>query len=263
MNSLRVASFNVWSDAPKNAHWPARKDVVGEALRRCEFDLAGLQEPTVSMIEDLQRALPEYGWIGAGRADGNSAGEFTPIFYRSARFERLKSETFWLAPDPKTPGRGWDAACPRIVTWARFFDRAANRELAHFNTHFDHLGYRARRQSAHQLLNVITELDPSIPVILTGDLNSRDSSAAYRILTGKIPFAQSADFRALRDTFYASEKPRVGPRRTYRGLLGLFGLGRIDYIFTNSRLRTLQHTVRTDCPGASDHWPVTADLFFA
>ncbi len=262
MNSLRVVSFNVWSDSPRNIQWPTRQVLVSDSLRNCDFDLAGLQEPTARMIDDLQRALPEFSWTGAGRADGASAGEFTPIFYRSARFELLESETFWLAANPKTPGRGWDAACPRIVTWSRFFDRSANRELALFNTHFDHLGYTARRQSAHQLLRAVTDLGPSIPVILTGDLNSRDSSAAYRILTGEIPFAKPALSPGLRDTFYAAEKPRLGPRRTYRGLLGRFGLGRIDYIFTNELFRTLEHAVRTDHPAASDHWPVTAELVF-
>lgn len=262
MKTLRVVSFNVWSDAPRHSRWAARAGLVVKAILDCRPDLAGLQEPTAAMLEDLQRGLPGFRWIGSGRDDGDRGGEFNPIFYREDRFDLIEHATFWLAPDCASAGRGWDAACRRIVTWARFFDRNEGCEIVHFNTHFDHFGHRARRHSAQRLIEAVAERGGASPVVVTGDLNCRESSAAHRILTGAIPFAGSPPRTALHDTYYASEQPRLGPRRTFRGLLGHFGLGRIDYIFTNDRLRTLRHEVMTDCGKASDHWPVIAELAY-
>ena len=66
----------------------------------------------------------------------------------------------------------------------------------------------------------------------------------------------------LRDTFYDSENPPEGPRRTFLGILGRIGLGRIDYIFVNDFFRTLRHAVIDDAPAGSDHRPVLAELDF-
>ncbi len=65
-----------------------------------------------------------------GRRNGEQAGEFTPIFYRRDRFELLTHDTFWLSEHPEEPGSmGWDAACPRTVTWAKFRDRLTGRSF--------------------------------------------------------------------------------------------------------------------------------------
>src|SRR3546814_18448319 len=61
------------------------------------------------------------------------------------------SGTFWLSPTPDVPSKGWDAALPRIATWARLRDRTADRDLLVVNTPFDHVGEVAREESARQL----------------------------------------------------------------------------------------------------------------
>ena len=80
----------------------------------------------------------------------------------------------------------------------------------------------------------------------------------------RFPFPMPVSRRPhLRDTFHHAAQPPEGPRRTYLGLLGLLGLGRIDYVFVNDGFRTLRHAVIDDAPGASDHRPVLAELAFA
>ncbi len=43
---MKVMSFNIWSDAPRNVSWVSRRDRVADVLRRNGPDLAGLQEAT-------------------------------------------------------------------------------------------------------------------------------------------------------------------------------------------------------------------------
>ena len=61
------------------------------------------------------------------------------------RFELIEHGDFWLSDKPDEAGsRGWDAALPRVATWAKFKDKAAGTQLLHVNTHFDHRGEKAR-----------------------------------------------------------------------------------------------------------------------
>src|SRR4051812_14428625 len=116
---MKVCTFNIWSDAPRNARWPARRELVAGVLRTEAPDVAGLQEATLPMLRDLAERLPQYRWVGAARGDGRDAGEFTPIFYHADRLALIEHATFWLSPTPEIPSRGWDASHARIVTWAR------------------------------------------------------------------------------------------------------------------------------------------------
>lgn len=215
------------------------------------------------MIRDLAERLPEYCWVGVGRNDGKEAGEYTPIFYHRERWELGGSGHFWLSAACDLPGKGWDAVCCRVVAWAHLRQVGSGRRYFHFNTHFDHLGRNARLQSALLLLRKVQELAGDNPAIVTGDLNCRESSAPYRLLTGQLPFSEpSMTIPGLRDTRYASATQPEGPAKTYRGFLGMLGLGRIDYVLATDRLKTLRHAVLDDGAGASDHRPVLAELAF-
>lgn len=260
---MKVMSFNIWSDAPRNRSWLARRERIADVLRRDGLDLAGLQEATVPMIRDLQARLPTFGWVGVGRDDGREAGECAPIFFRTDRFDLVDHGHFWLAEDCDRPGRGWDAMCHRVVTWARLSERRSGQIVTHFNTHFDHLGRRARVESALLLLRKVQQIGGADPVIVSGDFNCRETSAPYLTFTGRRPFQNpaSTDF-GLRDTRYDSEFPAEGPAKTFRGLLGMLGLGRIDYVFVRNGLRTLRHAVLDEARGASDHRPILVELAF-
>jgi endonuclease/exonuclease/phosphatase family metal-dependent hydrolase len=260
---MTVCSFNIWSDAPRNARWPRRRDAVAAVLRELAPEVAGLQEATLPMLHDLQERLPEYRWVGVGRLDGHEAGEFTPIFYKVSRVALLEQASFWLSATSHLAGRGWDAAVCRIVTWARLRELESGREFVHCNTHFDHLGRRARRESALLLRKKAGELAQGGPLVITGDLNCSESSAPYRLLTGQLPFtAAEGSALELRDTFRASEQPAEGPPRTYLGLLGLLGMRRIDYILVNQGFRARRHRVVDVATRPSDHRPVVAELAF-
>jgi endonuclease/exonuclease/phosphatase family metal-dependent hydrolase len=62
------------------------------------------------------------------------------IYYRRSRVEVLEEGHFWLSPTPAEPysfGYG-NTGNARMVTWARFRDRATGARFHVLNTHFDH-----------------------------------------------------------------------------------------------------------------------------
>ena len=49
----------------------------------CSFLLyLAFQEALVRQVNDMQELLgPEWGWVGVGRDDGQTVGEYSPLFY--------------------------------------------------------------------------------------------------------------------------------------------------------------------------------------
>ena len=117
---LVVGSYNIrynnQSDAQKGNGWERRYPVITKLISFNDFDILGTQEVLHNQLEDLRRELPQYGYVGVGRDDGKTAGEYAPIFYKKDRFELLKSGHFWMAEQTDFPNKGWDAALPRICT---------------------------------------------------------------------------------------------------------------------------------------------------
>lgn len=260
-SGINVMSFNIRYDNPgdgKNA-WANRKDIVAETIAFHQVDICGMQEALKHQIEGLEELLPGYGWIGVGRTDGESGGEYCPIFYNKTRLALLDSSTFWLSETPSEPGsKSWDSSLPRIVTWARFKDRRTETTFTHFNTHFDHRGREARAESAKLLLEQIQKISAGGPSVVTGDFNCPPGSPPYRILT-----SGREDLPGLRDAYLQSNRP-YGGTQTFNGFSEEFRPGsRIDYILVShtvdvSRIGTIAE--RWDGRFVSDHYPVLAEI---
>jgi endonuclease/exonuclease/phosphatase family metal-dependent hydrolase len=181
--ALRVMSFNIRYDTPSDGAngWPNRKDWVASLIRFHEADAIGVQEALARQLTDLDARLPGFARVGVGRADGKAAGEFSAIFYRTDRLELIDSGTFWLSQTPEVAGsKGWDTAIERIATWARFRDRQSGCRFVHLNTHFDHMGEEARRESARLIRRRLVTLSGGLPYVVTGDLNAAPTSVPYR-----------------------------------------------------------------------------------
>jgi endonuclease/exonuclease/phosphatase family metal-dependent hydrolase len=254
-DGINAMSFNIRFNNPGDGEhaWPNRRNRVASVIRFHQADVAGLQEALYGQIRDLEQRLPGYAWVGVGRDDGERGGEFSPIFYRTERLELLDHNTFWLSETPDVPGsQSWDAALPRIVTWAHFRDRQTEQTFYHFNTHFDHRGEQARLESAQLITQRVGALAGDAPTVVTGDFNVTPDTA---------PYAHLAD--AFTDAYVAVDAPH-GPPSTYLGFEVTGEPGRrIDYVFTTSnvavqRFGTLTDQWRGDYP--SDHLPVLAEV---
>ena len=257
MDELRIMSYNVRYDTPEDGKdaWPHRRDATASVVRFHEPDLVGFQEPDPHQVEDLRERLSEYRIVGVGRDDGEEGGEFGPIGYRIERFELLESETFWLSETPERPGSvGWDAAMPRIVTWARLRDRTNGSELFHFNTHLSYHGERARRESARILRDRVTDRDGDVPAIVTGDFNCVAGSRPHTTLAG--------DGSPLRDTMAAADAPHHGPETSFTDFSDLIPDRLIDHVLVTEGTEVRRHGVLADLDERgrfpSDHLPVLA-----
>lgn len=271
---VRVMSFNIRMATAADGvnQWALRADRVVDTIRADQPDLLGMQEVLAEQADYLREALPEYGFVGVGRADGGRAGEMMAIMYRTSKFELLDQGHMWLSETPNEVGsKGWDAACERMVTWVKLRSRRvkdrASRDTADqktrgangrafyvFNTHFDHVGATARLASARLIRGLVDE-HAEWPVIVTGDFNCGPGSKPYEVLIANGP---------LRDTYVASGG-REESAGTFNGFKGMRDGARIDWILVNDRFavvdagidrRSYEAGGETRYP--SDHFPVTA-----
>jgi endonuclease/exonuclease/phosphatase family metal-dependent hydrolase len=260
---LRIMSFNLRldlaSDGP-NA-WPHRRDWVASLIRFHAPDAIGVQEALAHMLTELDARLPGFARVGVGRADGRAGGEFSAILYRTDRLELLESGTFWLSATPEVAGsKGWDAAIERIATWARFRDRRTGCPHLHLNTHFDHVGEKARQESARLIRQRLARLADEASIIVTGDLNADPQSAPYRIFTSDTIVGASAP---LRDAFNVSSGGHYGPTSSWNAFKAIEPGRRIDYILVSTRVPVLSHGILPDSWDGrfpSDHLPVIAAI---
>lgn len=250
---MNIVTFNIRYNTPNDGEnaWPNRIEMVNSLLRFHEADIFGLQEALHEQILDVENGLPEYEWFGVGRDDGEKGGEFSPIFYKPAKFILLKKGTFWLSGTPEKPSKGWDAALNRVVTWGKFQSKVSGKQFLVFNTHFDHKGVEARKNSAIFIRNKIEEMTYNInlPVILTGDLNLTPDQEPISLLK-----------KYLSDSRDISEQKPYGPVGTFTSFDWNAPMEkRIDYIFVQGRIKVLKYAVLTDAKNQrfpSDHLPV-------
>ena len=258
---LRVMSFNIRYHNPNDGYnaWPHRKKLVQSIIRFHQADLIGVQEALHDQMLDLTDLLPDHDFVGVGRDDGLTAGEYSAIWFRRSRFQVLESDTFWLSESPDRPGAGWDASLPRIVTWAKLRDLYTDQIFFHYNTHFDHRGEVARQKSAKLIRAQVGQMNPQrLPVLLTGDFNARPTSKPYQILT------QSDEPTAMKDARFVSLQPPHGPEGTV-SKFQFPGIpeSRIDYIFIKHDVSVLRYATLSDSWAGrfpSDHLPIMAEV---
>lgn len=261
-DGFRVMTFNIRYDNPGDGPhaWKHRKDFVAEVIHNNKADVVGVQEALEHQVKQLDSLLPDFTWKGSGRDDGHQKGEFNPVFYKKSRLNLLDYNTFWLSDTPEIAGSvGWDAACPRIVTWMKFKNKGDGKEWYVFNTHFDHRGEKARLHAAELLMDTLASRAAGYPVVVTGDFNALPDSEPYECLT------ESGSELKLLDALKAARKGAYGPKTTYISFQADFSKERrIDYIFVNSLINVRKHIVVDDNKEGiypSDHLPVITEIF--
>lgn len=255
---VKVMSYNIRLDtaSDKENAWPNRKGFLTSQVLFLEPDVFGVQEALPNQIQDLNNALSQYKSIGEGR-DGDNKGEHSSIYYNSEKIKVEQYDTFWLSPTPDTVSKGWDAALPRICTYGLFTKLDSNLKFWFFNTHFDHVGDIAKKESIKLILKKIaTKNSNNYPVVLVGDFNVEPSSAVFQEAT-----------KTLSDAMESAEL-KFGPIGTFNGFNYTAPVTRrIDYIFVSKsqNLKVKKYAVLSsavDFKFPSDHFPVYAELKF-
>lgn len=238
--------------------WDNRKERVSRFLNDEAADIICLQEVLNRQLNDLDGALDDYSHVGVGRDDGKTRGEYAPIFYKKKKYEKQEAGTFWLSEFPDSVGSvGWDASLPRIATWIKLMDKKSGRLFVVVNTHFDHIGRKARQQSAELIKSWISENFIHLPVILAGDLNVTEKSEAYKSLT--------VENSPIVDAFKVCKK-KEGVNYSFHnfGKTSAISRSQIDYIFVSRDAKVksvfIPHEDPIEGMYLSDHNPIIAHI---
>ncbi len=263
---VKVMTYNIRygsADDGVNA-WSNRCALLIDQLSAYEADSIGLQEALRFQIDEIRRALPEYGEVGIGR-EGGARGEYSCILYNTNRLEVLDSGTFWLSETPEKRSQDWDAACLRICTWALLADVETGASYYHYNTHLDHRSAKARLNSVRLIAKRVAARDRTVPFVLTGDFNSPEDSRALQYLRGEACDSVTAWTRVPMVDTYRVLHPLETQVGTFNRFEGDSRGPKIDYIMTAPETRVLAANIDFSMPDdrcISDHYPVTANLRF-
>lgn len=255
--TIDVMSFNIRLASVDDGenHWNIRKDKVKDLISYYEADFVGLQEAQKPQIDYLLENNSAYSFLGRPRTDEAHA-EFSCIFYLKNKYKVLEQNTFWLSENPEKSGKSWDAAYPRIVTYALFENIKTKKKVWVLNTHFDHVGVIARQKSAEIILEKIKTLQKkrNVSAVLTGDFNSVESDSWMKPLFENLQEARSNSVtkpyaeKATWNGFKFNEKPSE----------------QIDFIFSSkNNTKVLKYRTITDFYDykyPSDHFPIVAKI---
>ncbi len=249
---FKIMTYNIKYDDKNDVsnNWEVRRPWVTGLLNYHAPEIFGIQEALHHQVEDIKSAMAGYTYVGVGRDDGKQAGEYSPLFYDSTRFGLVSSGTFWLSETPGVVSKGWDAALPRICTYAELRD-SDGKIFVVYNAHFDHIGVLARRKSIEVIGEHMDKYFPEYVTVFMGDLNFTDSDPAYET-------AISLNFRDSRDLVIP-----YGPNATFNGFQwDVVPENRIDYVFLRGNIQVKSFAVITDSRYnryPSDHFPVLVE----
>lgn len=262
---LYVGTYNIRYNNPNDEKegntWTQRCSHLCDFINFEQPEIFGTQELLIDQLHDLNKGLDGYAYIGIGRDDGKEKGEYAAIFYKKEQLRLLESGNFWLSTTPEKASFGWDAACIRICTWGKFQDISTGMQFLFFNTHMDHVGVIARRESAILILKQIKQLAKGLPTILTGDFNVDETDEVYQI------FSHSG---VLRDC-YTNALQRMAPTGTWNDFMqDSRSKARIDHIFVTSDFNIPHYAIFTNSywlgksrRNISDHYPVMVKLTYS
>lgn len=252
---IKVMTYNIRLDHTVDGinQWPLRKEKVFQLILNETPDVLCIQEGLPHQVKELKKGLGLYTFVGVGRDNGKSKGEYSAIFLLKSKFKVISSHTFWLSPTPQIPGSiGWDAAITRICTYAEVLYGPEKKRLFIFNTHFDHMGEAARQESSKLILEKMRSIAKDAPILFTGDLNAEPNSLALETLL-------ASDYPKFTDNHVESKEY---PNCTFKGFeVNSSICKRIDYILSDTRFIPKQYKILTQNNGKyypSDHLPVLA-----
>ena len=156
------------------------------------------------------------------------------------------------------PGsKGWDAALERVASYVKLKDKATGKIFMAINTHYDHIGVQARKESAKLIMSKIKSIVGDRPAVVTGDFNITEDNEAYSTMV-------NSEFK-MNDAYHMTAHPTGAPY-TFHDYCRKSPLKahKIDYIFVTLKVKVLQsHSEReTPTKRISDHNPHWADLEF-
>ena len=257
--TYKMMTYNIRYDNQNDGEnqWSKRKEFLCDQIAFYSPDILGIQEGLHHQVKYIDSTFSNYNFVGIGRDDGKKKGEYSAIFFNKKKFKVIKESTFWLSQTPAKISVGWDASMERICTYVLLKNKITKQRFWVFNTHFDHIGEKARTESAKLILNKIKQLNQNnLPLLLMGDFNLKETSDPIRFLS-----------KELYDSKTNCLSKPFGPVGTYNGFrFDQPVTDRIDYIFTSKKnIQINKYAVLSDSKDLkypSDHLPVYVEIEF-
>ena len=252
MKHIKVVTFNIRLDCKWDGenNFEFRQPLILKTLRKECPDIVCFQEVLPHVQTWLKESLPEYTVVGCGREPG-LRGESVCIAFRANLFSVIHMDTFWLSPEPFTPGSRYaeQSDCPRTAVELLLHLDGTEQVLRILNTHLDHVGAEARRRGLLQILGTVPRVEAfaQAPMILAGDFNAQPEDPemaplfkdpSLRVITTDVGFTYHGYGKA--------ERPSL-----------------IDYIVLRGALsceKVWKWTTERNGVYLSDHYPVCCDL---
>jgi endonuclease/exonuclease/phosphatase family metal-dependent hydrolase len=262
---IKVMSFNIrYATAVDGINnWENRRRLVIERIQVFEPDVLGVQEcQEGEQAAFLRENLPGYRFFGVPRGVGGHLVEkfishvdleMTAVIFREATFDLIEQGVFWLSRTPEVAGsKSWGSMFPRTATWVHLREkRPPFAEFCYCNAHLDHFSRRARLEAA-KLIRARMADKGNIPVILSGDFNTRKNYTVYQTFAGA----------GLRDAYRLLHPPGQTPEGTFHDF-GRIPPVSFDWIFVSPHFGVQDAVIDRAHAGRlypSDHYPVTATL---
>ncbi len=256
-----IMTFNIryGSAADGFNSWFWRRSLLMDTIHAHSPDILGMQEVITSQQNYISNRLSDYGVYGVGRDDGSNRGERCTILFKNSKFTELNRGTFWLSETPDMVGsRGWDASLPRIASWLQLEHLETGERWLVLNTHFDHLGRKARVESAKLIRRQIDTMGNFNHVLLLGDFNFNETASAYQILSETDNYSIP-----LKDGYRTIQPTPTGNEATYHNFQGTTSGRPIDMIWLSANTTIVDALIDRNHSGTrypSDHYPVVVTV---
>ncbi len=272
---IRAMSYNIRmapcaeDEATENA-WMYRLPKINMIIEQYKPDIIGVQEVSLYQMNSLVSSSCSLPYKVLGKYPSRKPIESgLGIIYNSEKFLLISDlHTIWLNETKTHPnGPAWDGSnYERYVIYAKFKNLSAGNEFWFMTTHFDHLGIRARQESAEIVMSLAERLDA--PAIITGDFNcfpQLGGAELYQLLCTHSP--QIKDSGNIAHLSFGVPGSWMG--WDYDIYKQREGYSKYDFIFTHDSIEVAQHGIIDDRVWdthfqkelyPSDHRPVLSDL---
>ncbi len=263
---IRLMSYNVLFDLYDHNleevnRWPARLPRIVEMILDSKPDIIGVQELYKHQFKDLSPYMSDYEFYARECKDG----ELNGIFYRKDRFKLIGHDLLYMTTT--------ETISSESLTSLFLKDLKTGRELVVYNTHLAFSNINKRDFQARYIAEMVKKINPKIPVILTGDLNTfpnrldldklpfYDGDYIHRILTSG-PLKASQEQSLLGHLGPISTFTNEGEDPTPFKGIGTPGVI-LDHIYISKGVTVLMHAVQQatiEGHFPSDHMPVLVDF---
>ncbi len=163
--------------------WSARLPEIRDRIIGYSPDLLGLQE--LETDTDIGAIVPLEKYTLVSYHLGSFQYGDAALLFKASRFEQLDSGQIWLGPKPNLPmSLGFSPlAMIRYINWVMLREKSTGFEFIFVNTHFDNAS-KNKEPSARLFHERIASLAKGMPIIVSGDFNTKANTTRYMHLSG-------------------------------------------------------------------------------